>query len=380
MLDPIDLAVSLVQTPGLSGHEERVAQVVEHAMGQLGYWGITRDDYGSVIGLTGPRTGRPRLLFDGHMDVVPAAGDWTVDPYGGLVRDGRLWGRGSADMKGGLAAALCGIAAAAAEGLARPVAISATVLEETIEGVALARVLDRLDPEHVVICEPSDLEICVGQRGRMEIIMSVRGAPAHSSRPGVGSNPITLAARGIQALAAMALPADGDLGPAVLAATDMISEPYPSISLTPSAVRVRYDRRTLVGEEPAGAMATMARCVRSVDPQAFSFDISERDVTAYTGAKIVSQLVFSAWRIAEDHPLVGTARKALQLVGLEPILGVFPACTNGSESAGVRGIPTFILGPGRLDACHAADESVSVEQVRLAAQVYKELALRMAND
>jgi acetylornithine deacetylase/succinyl-diaminopimelate desuccinylase-like protein len=283
-------------------------------------------------------------------------------------------------MKGGLAAALCGIAAAAAEGLAHPVAVSATVLEETMEGVALARVLDLLDPEHVVICEPSDMEICVAQRGRMEIIMSVRGAPAHSSRPRARSNPITLAARGIHALGALPLPADEDLGPAVLAATDMISEPYPSISLTPSAVRVRYDRRTLVGEEPDGVMATMAQRVQSIDPRAFSFDISEREVTAYTGAKIASPLVFSAWRIAEDHPLVDAARKAVEMAGREPILGVFPACTNGSESAGVRGIPTVILGPGRLEACHAADESVSVEQVRLAAQVYKELALRMAND
>src|SRR5215469_16691770 len=100
----------LVRTPGLSGAEQQVADVVQTVMEELGFRDIYRDDLGSVTGIIGPDGERPRLLLDGHMDVVPVVGHWTVDPFGAEIRDGRIYGRGTTDMKGGLAAALCGAA------------------------------------------------------------------------------------------------------------------------------------------------------------------------------------------------------------------------------------------------------------------------------
>jgi acetylornithine deacetylase/succinyl-diaminopimelate desuccinylase-like protein len=178
-LDAVELAGRLISIPGLSGAEANVADEVERAMTLAGYRDVFRDPLGSVIGVAGPDTAAPALLFDGHMDVVPAVGAWTMDPFRPVVRDGRLYGRGATDMKAGLAAAIAGVAAAAAAGrLRRPVAVSATVMEETIEGVALARVLDDLRPEAVVICEASDLAVQVGQRGRAELIVTVTGLAA----------------------------------------------------------------------------------------------------------------------------------------------------------------------------------------------------------
>ena len=97
--------------------------------------------------------------------------------------------RGSTDMKGGIAAAICGVAAAARSGLKRRVAVSASVLEEIIEGHALASVLDACAPQAVVICEPSKLQIKAGQKGRVELLLTFHGKPAHAATPHVGVNP-----------------------------------------------------------------------------------------------------------------------------------------------------------------------------------------------
>src|SRR5258708_39911694 len=119
-------------------------------------------------------------------------------------------------MRAGRAAAMAGVAAAAASGrLLGPVAVSATVLEETVEGVALARVLDEIRPEAVVICEPSDLAVQVGQRGRAELVVTVTGSPAPAAYPERGKNPITIAVSRLAALERLAPPAHPHLRPAL---------------------------------------------------------------------------------------------------------------------------------------------------------------------
>jgi acetylornithine deacetylase/succinyl-diaminopimelate desuccinylase-like protein len=133
-MDAVELTQRLVRIPGVSGREGEVADAVEAAMNELGFREVLRDPYGAVVGLVGPEGAPTKLLFDGHMDVVPVIGTWSVDPFGGEIRGGRLWGRGSTDMKGGLAAAICGVAEAARDGaLTGQAAVSATVLEEVME-------------------------------------------------------------------------------------------------------------------------------------------------------------------------------------------------------------------------------------------------------
>ena len=240
--DEIELTQKLIQTPGLSGAEGEVADQVEDAMNVLGFRNVYRDQLGNVIGLVGPQAETTALLFDAHMDVVPVAGEWRMDPYGGEIVDGRLYGRGSTDMKGALAAAICGTAAAAKSGrLSRQVAVSATVLEETLECAALAAVVEQIRPEQVVICEPSNLTIKLGQKGRAEILLTIEGIPAHAAFPDREKNPIQLAAKALDALEKIEFPKDPFIGEAILVATDIISDPYPSISLIPPRVTVRFD-------------------------------------------------------------------------------------------------------------------------------------------
>ena len=379
--DEIELTQRLVQTPGLSGAEGEVADRVEDAMNALGFRNVHRDALGNVVGFVGPQAETTALLFDAHMDVVPAAGEWRTDPFGGEVIDGRLYGRGSTDTKGGLAAAICGAAAAAKSGrLSRQVAVSATVLEETLECAALGAVVENVRPEQVVICEPSNLTIKLGQKGRAEILLTVAGIPSHAAFPARGKNPILLAAKGLAALDKIKLPKDPLIGEAILVATDIVSDPYPSISLIPSQVTVRFDRRTLPGETEEIILNQILGTLKSVDDQAFSPVITRDTVQAYTGKVIEAPRLFEAWKVERDFPLVKAAEAGVIAAGLAPRFGFWGFCTNGSETAGKRKIPTIGLGPGIEDDAHIVDESISVEELRKAKIAYEYLILNLATE
>ena len=378
-VDAIALTQAFIRTEGLSGAEEKMAELVQTTMQALGYRDIERDEFGSVVGRVGPPSNRAALLFDGHMDVVKVTGRWSVDPFGGIIKEGRLYGRGATDMKGGLAAAICGVALAARTGhLNREVAVSASVLEEVIEGVALGAVLDRIKPEMVVICEPSDMTIKTGQRGRIEIILVVEGIPAHAAHPDRGLNPIDLAVQGLAALSALPMPKLDDFGRGLLVATDVISEPYPSVSLIPSKVAVRFDRRILPGETVEDIKEQMTEALMPIHRTAFKIEISRDPIRTFTGREITAPRFLAAWQIDRDHQLVRAAAEGLREAGGEPRLGVYSFCTNGSESAGRGGIPTIGIGPGREEDAHTIDESVGVEELRLATEAYRNLALKLA--
>jgi putative selenium metabolism hydrolase len=378
-MDVIELTSHLVRIPGFSGQEGQVAEAIEEAMRQLGYREIFREKMGSVVGIVGPDHGPTRVLFDGHMDVTSVAGQWSVDPFGGEIIDSRIYGRGSNDMKGCLAAAICGVAEAAATGkLSAAVAVSATVLEETIEAISLLEVLDRLHPENVVICEPTRLRVQVGQRGRMEIMMHVQGVPAHAAHPEEGVNPILLTANALEALEELKLPSEPTFGQAILVPTDIISDPYPLISLIPGSVKVRFDRRLLVGEDEESVLKPMGDRLSRIDPKAFTLEVAAEPLVTYTGVEVKAARFLPAWRQDVDNPLVVAAQAALKHAGLNPETGIFQVCTNGSASAGMKGIPTIGLGPGSEEGCHVIDEFITVEEVRAAAKIYKNLTLRIA--
>jgi putative selenium metabolism hydrolase len=378
-VDPVEVAAALIRVPCLSGQEGPMADAVESWMAELGYRDVRRDDFGSVVGVVGPEGNEVPLLFDGHMDVVPPAGEWTVDPFDPIVRDGRLYGRGATDMKGGLAAALVGVAAAARD-LVRPVAVSATVLEETIEGVALGAVLDDVRPKAVVICEPTGLGLRIGQRGRAELLLTAHGIPAHAASPERGRNPITLMAGALERIGSMSLPRDDLLGPAIIVSTDVISDPYPSISLIPSSVTVRFDRRTLLDEGPDEVVAGLLEAASGGESELFFVRITTDAVETYTGERVEARRFLPAWRLDDSHPLVAALIAAVTSAGMPVEIGVWGFCTNGSESMGVRGIPTIGFGPGWPEDAHVIDESVSVEEVLRATEVYRRLAAAHAGE
>ena len=186
----ISLTRELVRIPGGSGDESKTACSVRKKMESLGYDEVSVDEYGNVLGtLKGDHPG-PTLLFDGHMDVVPVREPrlWEHEPYGGEVSDGKIWGRGTTDMKGALAAMICAPAHLKRSDFPGRILVSASVAEELLVGAAFSKILDRypLSIDAVVIGEPTSLRLGTAEKGRAGIEIISHGTVAHSSRPDLG--------------------------------------------------------------------------------------------------------------------------------------------------------------------------------------------------
>ena len=365
----------LVRVPGYSGEEKAIADTVKDIMAALGYAEIHVDELGSVIGIVGPSEAPVELLFDGHIDVATVSGDWSFPPYCGDIRDGKLLGRGTADMKGGLGAALFAVAQAAKEKpLQKRIAVSASVMEETIEGLALDHIVRSYSPANVVICEPSELAVMIGQKGRLEILLTLTGKSAHSSNPQAGINPIFIAARALQVLETLVPPENPVIGQGILVPTDIITDPYPAISIIPERVMIRLDRRTLPGETSESILAKISEHLRRHGVESFDLAVSKSEFEMYTGKKVAKPVDLPSWTIDSESKLARLMKAAVRKSGCEYTTDVWKCCTNGSESCGNHKIPTIGLGPGSILQAHVVDEFIAVEEIETAALIYKHLA------
>ena len=344
-----------------------MAALVRAEMERLGY-AVEVDALGTVTGTIDAGDG-PCVLLDAHMDTVGVSdpGAWSTDPAGEL-RDGRLYGRGSVDMKGPLAALVHGVAAAGLR--CGRVVVSASIAEEMIEGFATVEVARRVRPDVAVICEPSHRAVVVGQRGRAELIVDVHGRPSHSSRPDLGVNAVEAMADVLRAARELELPEHPELGPAILVVTDVISRPYPALSVLPDRCTATFDRRTLPGETEERVLAQLREAARTaVAPRGARAEVTiglDR-FDAYTGTPVEAPNFAPAWLTGADAPV---ARAALAAVGGEP--GHWLFCTNGSGTAAL-GIPTIGFGPGDETLAHRVDEHIELAELHAGARDYAKL-------
>jgi len=256
------LARALAMTPSESGEEEAAVRLVAAAMEELGFDEVRIDAAGNAIGVAGTGGGR-RLLIDGHIDSIPLHSHerWSVDPFGGEVREGRLYGLGICDQKASIAAAVHGVAAARAAGtICGSVAVVASVCEEAMEGQALASVLDWFEPDVAITSEPSDTRLCIGQRGRAKVEVVVEGRACHAGHAREGVNAATALAALITEAAMLTHPVHPQLGVRDLTCIDVASWPFPSVSTVPGRAQARFDCRFLPGETRESLVALLHGC------------------------------------------------------------------------------------------------------------------------
>jgi putative selenium metabolism hydrolase len=400
----------LVRTESGSGDEEAAARVAEEWMHRLGYDRVWVDAHGSVIGQIvgaggthaggtraggtragGTRAGDtragdtgaaggtgagdgPGLLLDGHLDTVPVTSRdaWRHEPFGGELSEGAIWGRGSADMKGPLAAMLCGAAFAARDRFRGVVTVSASVHEETLEGQALRAIIERTPVQLVVIGESTGLELGTAQKGRAGIRMVAHGRAAHSSVPHEGVNAVYRMLEAVRRVRELDLPHDELLGPAVMELVEIVSSPYPGSGIVPDGCSTRWDRRLVRGETREGVLEPLRRAV--ADLPGIVIDYLDVALRCYTGTTLRTESDFHpAWETPRDSPLVQAARAALQATRGEARQRSIPYCTNGSVCAGELGLHTIVLGPGDPAQFHVVDEHIEVEQLLLGAATYARL-------
>lgn len=372
-LGPIEITQRLVAVGRYSGNEGATADVVCEIMKELGYSEIHKTECGSVVGWFGPKDAPVEILFDSHIDIATVAGEWSFDPFCAEIRDGKLLGRGTTDMKGGLGASLYAVAEYAKKNpLTSRIAVSATVMEETIEGLGLEEVLATYQPKNVVICEPTELAVMIGQKGRMEIMLTIMGKAAHASNPEVGINSMLIAAEALMHIKEMQPPEDELLGLGILVPTDIITEPYPAISAIPEKTKIRFDRRSLPGETEESVLGEISQVLKNHGIHDFKLETVRNEFETYTGAKYERSISLPPWSLKRDTFLFKAMKQgAAKVLKEEPKVSAWVCCTNGSESAGNRKIPTIGLGPGSIKQAHIVDEFIMIDEIDKAAEVYQ---------
>lgn len=371
----IEFTRDLVRIPSLFGHEKAMAEAVAGHMQTLGFDHVEIDEAGSAIGVIQGAAAGPTLLFDAHIDTIDVVPRdvWSHDPFGGELVDGRIYGRGSSDMKGALAGMLYAAAGIDRSQIAGRVVVSASVAEEIIEGIALKQVMERYPPDFVVIGESSELNLVRGGRGRAEFVIRTKGKPAHTSVPDQGVNAVHRMMRVIEALERQPLPEDPVVGRGVMALAGIVSDPYPPQSVVPSGCYATYERRLVPADTLDSLMAQLHQACERAGAADTEVGLAVADFTTYTGVHWEHPKWFPAWVIDEDHELVQKALRGLRQAGLDPQLAAYQFCTNAAYSAGEAGVPTIGFGPSPESMAHIVDEYLEVEQLLKAARGYAEI-------
>lgn len=325
---------------------------------------------------------RPTIHLNGHMDVVPPGEGWTVDPFGGLVRDGRICGRGACDMKAGIAAAIYAAEAIRRAGiaLAGGIEISGTVDEESggFAGVAYLaerRLLtaDRVD--YVIIPEPLNVDrVCVGHRGAYWFEIMTRGRIAHGSMPFLGVSAIDHMGvvldrirRDLMPALAARTTAMPVVPPAARRATINVNaiaggQPVDAVQ-TPCVAdvcRAILDRRFLEEEDVAAVKTEIASLIAGVRAEIPELDVSVHDV-----------MVIPPVRTPADSPLVAALERHIaSVVGRPAVQIAGPGTYDHKHVDRVAGIKQCVAyGPGILDLAHQPDEWCGVDDLINATKV-----------
>jgi len=374
---------SVIRPGDATATEAEVARYIERWFGKQGF-GVEVHEVApgrpNVVAWLGDTDGGRSLLLEGHTDVVTEGDprEWTHSPFGAELVGTRIYGRGAADMKGGLAAAMIAAAAIKRSGAALRgrLVIGALVDEEG----------DMLGAHHLcttpigrelsaaIICEPEQNEICLEQRGVVWARVTVRGRMAHGAMPEAGVNPISATGALLAEVPALErrLRRLSDtskyLGPPTVTPT-VLQAPAHGIgqsNVIPSSARLTLDVRLTPGPDGATVAAEIDRACRRAMRRCPGATVEWEPVN---GVRL-------ATRVARSEPLVQAVASAVRHVtGRPPRFGGVPGSTDGTILRMTLGIPIVTLGPGNRLIPHQVDEHVEVSELTEAARIYTASAL-----
>ena len=384
----IRFARDLVRIPSVfrpedpDGNEARVARYVadyldgegfevrteEVSPGRPNVWAIWRGD----------RPGKT-LLFEGHTDVVTEgrAEEWQYPPFGAELVGARIYGRGSCDTKGNLAAAVMAVKAIKDSGV--PFAGRLLLCHPVDEEGMMSGIKHFIRGGHAegvdgaVICEPEENQVCVAQKGAMRVEVTVRGRMAHGAMPSSGVNPVTRAARFVVAVEALEKEEisrygeDPLLGYPSITPTVLLGPERgePQINVIPSSAYVALDIRTVPDQSHEKIVARLKGCLADLEAEDPDFEadleiIEERPPTE-TGV---------------DDPLARAVAAAYtQLTGEQPRYNGVPGATDGTFLHAWSGVSIVTTGAGDRTIPHHKDEWVDVDELLTTCRLYAATAM-----
>ncbi len=366
-VDVVSMARALVATPSvnpaLAGGDGE-AQIARLVAEWLVGWGFDVRTVESpagrpnVVARLGGGAG-PSLVLNGHLDTVGVAG-MRIPPFEADIRDGRIWGRGACDMKGGVAAVLAAARDAAADGVPGTLIVALTADEEDRAEGARRLIAEGLKADAAIVCEPTGLAIMPAHKGFVWLEVRFKGQAAHGSRPDRGVDAIRHAGLFLSRLDEI----EGALA---------VRDPHPLLgygsihagtidggtaaSVYPSACRLVLERRTLPGETVAAIAAEVEFLLAQLRSDIASLDAEVEVLVHHEGSEI-----------PDSHPLVQAMASALEEAGQDVRIAGMTAWDEAALFNG-SGTPALTFGPGRIEDAHSADESVEISEIEQAHRV-----------
>jgi putative selenium metabolism hydrolase len=365
----------LIKIPSLSGDEEKVVRFIEKEFKNCGADEVQIDGLGNVIARLGNKG--PVIAFDAHIDTVDIGQRelWNFEPRSGEIKDGKVFGRGASDQKGGMASMMTTMKILAESKIDLPFTLLfvGSVLEEDCDGLCWQYIIkeSKIRPDVVVLTEPTDGKINRGQRGRMEIEIVVTGLSCHGSAPERGDNAIYKLSPIIAALEKLngRLLDDPFLGKGTLAASQVRSN-SPSLCAVADMAAVYIDRRLTHGETPESAVAEL-EALPEVKSSGAKVTIPDYEHPSWRGTKYPVPKIYPTWVLDESHKFVANARDSyVALFGKQPVIDKWTFSTNGIATMGMFDIPTLGFGPGQEKMAHAPNEYCSIDDLVQCAAFY----------
>jgi succinyl-diaminopimelate desuccinylase len=342
----------------------------------------------NVIGTLGEkRPGGRSLLLEGHTDVVTEGDprEWTWPPFGAELTNGRIYGRGTADMKGGLAAAMVAAAAFRRAGVEPPgkLVVGALVDEEDrmlgarhLVTTAVGRDLDA-----AIICEPEDNELCLVQRGVVWARVRVRGKMAHGAMPEAGLNPVTALGAMLREVPALErrirrrCERSPPLRPPTVTPTIIQAPPkgvgVPQSNVIPAFGEMTLDVRVTPGIGADALDAELAALCRAGEKAVPGLKVEWEPVNPFR----------LATKVDKSEPIVQAMIAGVKkATGRAPRYGGVPGSTDGTILRMELGLPIVTCGPGNRLIPHQVDEYVEVTQLIDAARIYASSAMKFLEE
>ena len=322
-----------------------------------------------VDGETPPEAGGSIVMFEVHQDTVPVDG-MTIPPWTPEIRDGRIYGRGACDIKGGMACMLAALSRLAEQRPAgRPTLVLACSVNEEHGFTGAPRIGDLWTggarflpraPDAVIVAEPTQLDVVVAHKGVMRWQCHTRGRAAHSSQPESGDNAIYRMARALRVLEKYARDVVPGLGHHPLVGHPTLSvgriDGGISVNTVPDRCTIEIDRRVLPGEDPQAA--------RRHAIQAVEHALGHDPLVEHASPRLVSEGLSDQGNAA----LADRLSRAIRRHGRPGRCVGVPYGTDAPAFA-AAGIPTIVFGPGAIQQAHTADEWVAIDQLHAATEI-----------
>lgn len=332
------LLANLVRIPSISGNEADIGKFV---FDELNNAGLSPKLYKGNVYCTIGR-GKKTMLLTSHMDTVPVCPGWTRNPFKPAEEGGRIYGLGANDAKGPLAAMIHAFTSLNEAELGGQVLFAATVQEET-SNLGIEQVMERAPKvDAAIVGEPTSLDICTAMRGLLILKIAAKGKSAHASRPSEGINAIYSACEDIQKLLKLKF----------TKAHKLLGLPSMSVTLISGGTK------------------------NNVIPGKCEFTVDMRSTPIYDNAKLLSMVKKT---VKSDVTALSSRLKPKGATPNEKIVIAAKKANPGAKTKGFSAIcdlalinaPGIIMGPGKSEKSHAADEYIDVPQVEKASEIYR---------